>query len=57
LNVEVICYKPVPQCSGYVNSIKKPKAGDKIRVIGDLVFDNKHKWYELHPAKKITLVK
>ena len=50
---EVICYKQVPICGGYKNSIPKPRAGDYIKVKGDLVYDKKHKWNELHPVKKI----
>jgi hypothetical protein len=54
---EIICYKDVPICKGYVNKIPRPRVGNKITVKGDLVFDNKHKWQELHPVKKITFLK
>jgi hypothetical protein len=54
---EIICYKDVPICKGYVNKIPRPRVGNKITVKGDLVFDNKHKWQELHPVKKISFLK
>jgi hypothetical protein len=54
---EIICYKQVPICAGYKNSLPRPRVGDRIRVKGDLVYDSKHKWQELHPVKKITFLK
>jgi hypothetical protein len=54
---EIICYKQVPICAGYKNQLPRPKVGDRIRVKGDLVYDSKHKWQELHPVKKIQFLK
>jgi hypothetical protein len=58
LNVEIICAFPQNNkiCSCYTNNITKPKKGMKIEVVGDYVFDNKHKWYEIHPVKQIKII-
>lgn len=52
---EIICYNPNGKsyCNGYANKITKPKKSDKVKVMGDYVFDNKHKWFEIHPVKSI----
>jgi hypothetical protein len=57
LIVEMICVKQTTQCKDYINSLPKPKKGQKIRVMGDWVFDSKHKWYEIHPVKTLVIIK
>jgi hypothetical protein len=54
---EIICIKEMPICKGYTNKIKIPTVGTKVRIKGDLVYDRKHKWFEIHPVKKIEEVK
>lgn len=56
LVTEIICSRPVPQCQGYTNVIQKPKIGNKVRIMGDWVWDAEHKWYEIHPVKKLTVL-
>jgi hypothetical protein len=58
LNIEIICAFPDKEtiCAGYNNVIPKPKKGDKVQVKGDYCFDNKHKWYEIHPVKSIKVL-
>jgi hypothetical protein len=51
---EIICYKATGKCAGYTNTIQRPKVGQHIRILGDLVWDGKHHWNEIHPVKKIT---
>jgi hypothetical protein len=58
LNVEIICYHPEKKtaCNGYSNKITIPHYGDNITLIGDYVYDMYHKWYEIHPVKKLIVV-
>lgn len=58
IDVEIICvFKQKNRiCAGYFNKIAIPKKGMKIEVFGDYVFDNKHKWPEIHPVKKIKIL-
>jgi hypothetical protein len=56
--LEIICeHKSIIsncKCDDYINKIKVPKIGDKIQAIGQLVFDKRHKWIEIHPVFKIN---
>jgi hypothetical protein len=58
LNVEIICAYPEKNliCAGYNNKIPIPKKGMKVEIFGDYVFDNKHKWPEIHPVKSIKIL-
>jgi hypothetical protein len=56
LIVEVICATKTPQCKDYINQLTKPKKGQKIKVMGDWVYDTKHKWYEIHPVKTLIIL-
>jgi hypothetical protein len=56
INCEIICYRHTSQCKDYINHFSKPKVGQRIRVVGDYVYDNKHKWYEIHPVKTMTIL-
>lgn len=52
--LEIVCaHKSVIslcKCEDYTNQIEIPKIGEKIRVIGQLVIDKRHKWIEIHPV-------
>lgn len=58
IDVEIICvFKQKNRiCSGYNNTIPVPRKGMRVEVFGDYVFDNKHKWPEIHPVKKIKIL-
>ena len=45
----------IKSCDGYLSSLKMPKKGDHISVIGAYTHD-KHKWAEIHPVTDIELI-
>ena len=61
LVLEPICAKAVTQedaigpCSGYLNNVQIPNAGDKVSVTGAYVLDKEHGWMEIHPVTSITI--
>lgn len=62
LVVEIICACEVKQqdavsaCNGYVNTLRIPRKGERIRVTGVYVLDNEHGWMEIHPVTSIVRV-
>lgn len=58
IDVEIICAYPNKNriCAEYNNTIPVPRKGMRVEVFGDYVFDNKHKWPEIHPVKKIKIL-
>jgi hypothetical protein len=52
--LEIVCsHKSVIsscKCENYTNQINIPIVGEKIRVMGQLVLDKRHKWIEIHPV-------
>lgn len=61
LVLEPICVKTVTQadaiapCSGYLNHVQIPYAGEKVSVTGAYVLDKDHGWMEIHPVTAITV--
>lgn len=61
LVVEAICVGTVTQadaigpCSGLVNHVTIPSAGDRVTVTGSYVLDADHGWMEIHPVTRLTI--
>ncbi|MCL4472690.1 MAG: hypothetical protein M1539_01520 [Actinobacteria bacterium] len=59
LVLEPVCQNNITQedakdaCRGFTYPILTPKAGDRVKVLGDYVLDAEHGWNELHPIYSI----
>ena len=58
LVAEIVCVNPSPfkPCWNYTNTIQYPIIGDVIEMTGAYVFDNRHKWMEIHPIYEMKFI-
>lgn len=58
LVLEIVCGKGCvfTACNEYKNCVPLPRLGDLVRVTGVYVFDNRHRWNEIHPVLNIYII-
>ena len=63
LVVEPICASKVyrffvgKKCDKYINNVYLPLVGEHLEVVGSFARDDQHRWNEIHPVTKITVIR